>query len=117
MAIKIFTMVRLITPIYETIRTFISKLSQEINKEGEQQPNKAVKYPRFTMVAVVGAAHVHGICECLTNTTIINTEPEDVLPQLLTTRRWENDTDVQHEMIDDWVNGLAIMHVTEPSVN
>lgn len=62
-----------------------------------------------TLVAIVGAGHVPGICQWLTNnTTTNNTTPEQILSDLVTTTRWAKDEEVQNAAIPQWV-----YHVTE----
>lgn len=54
-----------------------------------------------TLVAIVGAGHVPGICQWLTNQTSLT--PEQVLQQLVVTKRWMNDTYIQNEAIPNWI--------------
>jgi len=66
----------------------------------------AGNHQRQTMVAIVGAGHVPGICQWLTNTTS-SRPPEAILQELSTTRRWAKDETVQQEMIPKWVNEVT----------
>ena len=70
-------------------------LSRQAPPNGEQ----------MSMVAIVGAGHVPGICQWLTNQTTSTTArtPEDVLAELVTTKRWARDEHVQQEAIPSWI--------------
>ena len=112
MAVKLVDMARAVSSLFKLLQTLVAKLHEE--KGNQQQRNEE----RFVMVAIVGAGHVPGICQYLTNATITNMKMDDILPQLLTTRRWANDEDVQQEVIPYWVNNTPwINDGIEPSVN
>jgi hypothetical protein len=62
-------------------------------------------------VAIVGAGHVPGIGLWLTDppTDDDDLSSEDVLSELVRTRRWENDSFVNEEMIPVWVNEVTAL--------
>jgi pheromone shutdown protein TraB len=61
---------------------------------------------RKTVVAVVGAGHVPGICDFMTNSTHLKS-PEEVLSDLVVTRKWADDPLVQKEAIPMWVTQVT----------
>jgi pheromone shutdown protein TraB len=60
---------------------------------------------RQTVVAIVGAGHVPGICKWLT--TPRRETPEEVLRQLVFTKRWASDETVQEEAIPQWIHDVT----------
>jgi pheromone shutdown protein TraB len=62
-----------------------------------------------TMVAIIGAGHLQGVCRWLT-TPPSNTTPEQVLTDLVATKRWANDEVVQNEAIPAWINHVSELH-------
>jgi pheromone shutdown protein TraB len=66
---------------------------------------------RASIVAIVGAGHVPGIGLWLTDppTDDDDLSSEDVLSELVRTRRWENDSFVNEEMIPVWVNEVTAL--------
>jgi pheromone shutdown protein TraB len=62
-----------------------------------------------TMVAIIGAGHMHGVCRWLT-TPPSNTTPEQVLSGLVATKRWANDEIVQKEAIPAWIHHVSELH-------
>jgi pheromone shutdown protein TraB len=76
--------------------------------------------PKTTIVAIVGAGHVPGICDWLTHgpttsstTTGTTTTPEHVLAELVTTRRWAHDALVQNQAIPMWIHEVSAL--TDPT--
>lgn len=61
---------------------------------------------RSSIVAIVGAGHVPGICERLTNHSSSET-PEEVISKLVVTKRWANDEYVQKQLIPSWINDVT----------
>ena len=57
---------------------------------------------RRSIVAVVGAGHVPGIVQWLTATQMEKTA-DQVLAELVTTKRWANDAVVQQELVPSWI--------------
>jgi len=64
---------------------------------------------RIKLVAIVGAGHVPGICKWLTNQTSTKT-PEEVLAELVTTKRWATDEHMERELIPAWINEVTELH-------
>jgi pheromone shutdown protein TraB len=70
---------------------------------------------KTTIVAIVGAGHVPGICDWLTHGptstlgTTTSTTPERVLAELVTTRRWAHDDVVQHQAIPMWIHEVSAL--------
>jgi len=64
---------------------------------------------RRTVVAIVGAGHVPGICKWMTDPPESgrNRTPEQVLSDLVVTKRWSDDEVVQREAIPIWVNEVS----------
>jgi pheromone shutdown protein TraB len=62
-----------------------------------------------TMVAIIGAGHMPGVCRWLT-TPPSNTTPEQVLSGLVATKRWANDEIVQKEAIPAWIHHVSELH-------
>lgn len=70
--------------------------SRSLNRRGRSQ----------TLVAIVGAGHVPGIVQWLTQPTE-GTTPEEILRNLTVTRKWANDPVVQNEIIPQWINEVT----------
>jgi pheromone shutdown protein TraB len=66
-----------------------------------------------TMVAIIGAGHMHGVCRWLT-TPPSNTTPEQVLSGLVATKRWANDEIVQKEAIPTWIHHVLCVVAAIP---
>jgi pheromone shutdown protein TraB len=65
---------------------------------------------RASIVAIVGAGHVPGIGLWLTDPpTEDELSSEDILSELVRTKRWENDSFVNEEMIPVWVNEVTAL--------
>jgi pheromone shutdown protein TraB len=79
--------------------------SQALMVHGPQLPMISGSRKRQTIVAVVGAGHVPGIVQWLTTPTTNTTE--QILAELVTTKRWANDIVVQQEMIPTWINDVV----------
>jgi pheromone shutdown protein TraB len=83
-----------------------AKIVQTCRALNSQQPHHSRH--RLSLVAIVGAGHVPGICDWLTNKNQTQMQtPEQILKQLVTTRRWANDAHVQREMIPSWVSDVT----------
>lgn len=63
---------------------------------------------RSTLVAIVGAGHVPGICQWLTSNHN-ERSPEEILTEFAQTRKWQNDAAVQREAIPRWVNEVTML--------
>ena len=61
---------------------------------------------RRALVAIVGAGHVPGICQWLLHSNSTQT-PEQVLQDLVTTKRWGKDPHVQNEVIPNWISDVT----------
>jgi pheromone shutdown protein TraB len=59
---------------------------------------------KCTLVAIVGAGHVPGISQWLTSTT--EKSPEEILSELVITKKWANDQVVQQEAIPMWIKEI-----------
>lgn len=71
---------------------------------------------RMTVVAIVGAGHVPGICQWLTNPPANTTmSPEEILTELATTKRWSQDPFVQDELLPDWINEVCELQRVVPT--
>lgn len=70
------------------------------------QTCRALQGGSCRVVAIVGAGHVPGIVNWLTNSTSAES-PESILLRLSQTRRWKNDPIVQNEAIPRWVNEVS----------
>jgi pheromone shutdown protein TraB len=77
----------------QTCRAICQKLEQQ------------TEHQRQTMVAVVGASHVAGIVKQLTAQT--NQTPEQVLSELVKTRKWAHDKEVHQITIQKWIHDLV----------
>ena len=62
---------------------------------------------RVSVVAIVGAGHVPGICGWLTTSRNQTTTPEAVLAKLVVTKRWAHDSVIQKEAIPSWINDVS----------
>ena len=71
------------------------------------------KGQRQSVVAIVGAGHVPGICQWLTEPSRKQT-PEQVLAELVTTKRWANDEVVQKQMIPTWTTQVTELNDQVP---
>lgn len=60
-----------------------------------------------TIVAIVGAGHVAGICNWLTTGNNSTASPEEILASLTVTRRWASDTFVQNQLLPSWVHDVC----------
>ena len=70
---------------------------------------------RLSMVAIVGAGHVPGICQWLTNQPSDTTKtPEGVLAELVATKRWAKDEYVQLEAIPSWIHDIQELSDNPP---
>lgn len=75
-------------------------------------------HPRkISVVAIVGAGHVPGICQWLTHPPTAEATPEHVLAQLVSTRRWSKDPVVQNEAIPVWIYEVSALHDTSALTN
>jgi len=124
--------------LYETIIAerdawLAAKLVQTSRVLMMQQDQQQERPPK-RIVAIVGAGHVPGIVQWLTNpgqqknnndiaatttaaggpsTTYYGSSPEEILHNLTATRRWRGDSVVQQEMVPVWVHQVTQVQQNE----
>jgi pheromone shutdown protein TraB len=74
-----------------------------------------MNHPTSTLVAIVGAGHVPGITQKLTQPSTNNQTCEQILSSLCETKKFANDTVVQG-LIPVWVNEVTLLHYEQQSV-
>jgi pheromone shutdown protein TraB len=71
--------------------------------------------PTLTIVAIVGAGHVPGIVQWLTQPPDPKVSPEDLLRRLAQTRKYAHDPFVQQECMPQWVKEVTQVQTREES--
>lgn len=69
------------------------------------QTCRALQGQKTTVVALIGAGHMDGVCRWLTKPS--PQTPEKVLSELVWTKKWANDDIIQKEAIPVWINHVA----------
>lgn len=81
-----------------------------------RQRGSSVRCGNPRLVAIVGAGHVPGICRWLTNNHTNDDasqksqsppSPEEMLKDLVVTKKWANDPSVQNECIPMWIHEVT----------
>lgn len=69
------------------------------------QTCRALQGQKTTVVVLIGAGHMDGVCRWLTNPS--TQSPEKVLSKLVCTKKWAKDEVVQKEAIPTWIHHVS----------